>query len=189
MPVDLAEVHAGALDHTRGYVAGIGADQWDTESVCVGWDVHTLLNHVVSGNLWVPELVEGHTIEEVGNRLDGDVLGGDPLGAYDASSGAAIAAFREEGALERPVGVSYGPVPGAVYCGHRFLDVLVHGWDLAESTGQDANLPEDLVEACWEVLEPQLEGLLGSGMFGERVEVPAGSDRQTELLAALGRRG
>jgi uncharacterized protein (TIGR03086 family) len=85
------------------------------------------------------------------------------------------------------VGVSYGPVPGAVYCGHRFLDVLIHGWDLAESTGQDTNLPEDLVEACWEVVAPQRDVLEGSGMFGTALSVAADADRQSQLLAVLGR--
>jgi uncharacterized protein (TIGR03086 family) len=76
-----------------------------------------------------------------------------------------------------------------VYCGHRFIDVLIHGWDVAESTGQDTNLPEELVQACWEVVEPQLSELGGSGAFGTQVEVPEGADLQTKLLAALGRRG
>ena len=74
----------------------------------------------------------GKTIEEVGDRLDGDVLGTDPLRAYDDSSIVAAAVFREPGAMERPCAVSYGPVPGSVYCGHRFIDVLIHGWDVAE---------------------------------------------------------
>jgi uncharacterized protein (TIGR03086 family) len=189
MAVDLPEVHARALDRTHAFVAGIDASQLDTMSVCDDWSVRTLLNHVVSGNFWVPELVSGKTIDEVGDRLDGDVLDPDPLSAYDASATAAAAAFREPGAMERPVGVSYGPVPGAVYCGHRFIDVLVHGWDLAASTGQDTTLDPELVEACWEVLEPQLDMIKGTGAFGTDVTVPADADRQTKLLAALGRRG
>ena len=36
--------------------------------------------------------------------------------------------------------MSYGPVPGSVYAGHRFIDVLIHGWDLAKATGQDATI-------------------------------------------------
>src|SRR5581483_4659695 len=131
MAVDLPEVHARSLDATRPYVAAIKGDQWGQDSVNDGWDVRTLVNHVVSGNFWVPELVGGKTIEEVGERLDGDLLGDDPLAAYDESAKVAAAAFREQGAMDRPTAVSYGPVPGSVYCGHRFIDVLIHGWDIA----------------------------------------------------------
>lgn len=187
MAVDLSEVHARALDRTHAFVAGIGSGSWDDASVCDGWDVRALLNHVVSGNLWVPKLVDGKTIDEVGDRLDGDVLGADPLDAYDRSAELAAAAFRDAGAMDRPVAVSYGPVPGSVYCGHRFMDVLVHGWDLAASTGQDTTLDPDLVDACWEVVEPQQELLAGSGMFGTEIAVALDADRQTALLAVLGR--
>jgi uncharacterized protein (TIGR03086 family) len=188
MAVDLPDVHARALDATHRTVSGVKADQWSRDSVCQGWDVRALVTHIVSGNLWVPELVGGKTIEEVGDRLDGDVLGGDPTAAYDASATVAAAAFREPGAMERPVAVSYGPVPGEIYCGHRFLDVLVHGWDVAQSTGQDTLLPADLVDACLEVVIPQQELLAGSGQFGTTVDVPTDADPQTRLLAALGRR-
>ena len=84
--------------------------------------------------------------------------------------------------------VSYGPVPGEIYAGHRFIDVLIHGWDLAKATGQDTTLPADLVEACIEVVKPQEELLAGSGAFGTDVKAPPGADRQTELLAMLGRK-
>jgi len=187
--MDLAEAHAQALDHTARLVAGIADDQWALPSDCDGWDVRTLVNHVVEGNFWAGELMAGKTIEEVGDRLDGDVLGDDPVAAYGESARVAAAAFRGEGAMERPAAVSYGPVPGEVYCGHRFIDVLVHGWDIAESTRQDANLPEDLVAECWAVVEPQLDQLRGSGAYGEDLDVAADADLQTRLLAALGRRG
>jgi uncharacterized protein (TIGR03086 family) len=188
MEMSLPEVHARSLDVTRGVVAGVGEARWADASVCDGWSVRELVNHIVTGNWWAMELTGGKTIAEVGTRYDGDVLGDDALAAYDASAAAAAAVFRAPGAMDAPCAVSYGPVPGSVYCGHRFIDVLIHGWDVARSTGQDTTLPADLVDACWAVLEPQLDLLAASGMFGEAEPVEDDADRQTTLLAVLGRR-
>lgn len=187
MDVDLPEVHARSLDHARRSVAGVGAEQWDALSNCDPWTVRELVNHVVTGNYWAAELGSGLTIEGVGDRLDGDVLGTDPLRAYDDSSLVAAAVFRAPGAMEQPCAVSYGPVPGSVYCGHRFLDVLIHGWDVAVSTGQDTALDPDLVEACFAVIEPQMDMLAASGMFGNRIDLPDDAGRQAQLLGLLGR--
>ncbi|MFN8105853.1 MAG: TIGR03086 family metal-binding protein [Acidimicrobiia bacterium] len=185
--MNLPASHAAALEWTRRTVNGIGADQWSLPTPCAGWDVRFLLNHVVAGNEWVHELVGGRTIEEVGDRLDGDRLGADPAGAYAASAVLADEAFSTPGAMEEPCAVSYGPVPGEVYCGHRLIDVLVHGWDLAKATSQDASLPEDLCRTCLDVIEPQRDVLIGSGMFG--APVPCSSDDpRTVLLTTLGRR-
>lgn len=185
--MDLAEAHARALAVTRVYVAGIGEHQWSDPTPDDDWDLRTLTNHIVSGNFWVGELMAGKTIEEVGDRLDGDVLGNDPLAAYDESAKVAADAFSQPGAMQDLAAVSYGPVPGEVYCGHRLLDVLIHGWDVAKSTGQDPTLEPELVEQVWAVVEPELDGLQASGSFGTPVDVPADADRQTTLLAALGR--
>jgi uncharacterized protein (TIGR03086 family) len=84
--------------------------------------------------------------------------------------------------------VSYGPVAGAVYAGHRYIDVLIHGWDVAKATGQDTTLAPELVEACWAIVEPQKDELAASGAFGDDHDVPEDADRQTALLALLGRK-
>jgi len=186
---DIAELHAEALDATGMIVAGIPADRWHAGTPCDGWDVRTLVNHVVSGNLWAAELAADGTIEEVGDRLDGDVLGPDPVGSYSASAKAAAAAFRAPGALEAPCAVSYGPVPGSVYAGHRFIDVFIHGWDVAVATGQNTVLDADLMQACLQVLEPQLELFRGAGAFAGPLPVPPGATGQTRFLAMLGRAG
>lgn len=185
--MDLPAAHAAALERTALTVGAIAPDQWPLPTPCEGWDVRYLLNHVIAGNLWAHELVGGRTIEEVGGRLDGDRIGEDASAAYAASAQLARDAFSAPGAMEAPCAVSYGPVPGSVYCGHRLIDVLVHGWDLAKATGQDASLPEDLCRTCLEVIEPQKDALLATGAFGSPVPVDAG-DPQTELLSTLGRR-
>ncbi len=184
---DIARLHRRALDATRNIVVGIESDQMALPTPDEAWDVRALLNHLISGNLWAAELAGGHTIEEVGDRLDGDIVGDDPLGAYDRSAKAASAAFEAPGALDAPCAVSYGPVPGSIYAGHRFVDVLVHGWDLAAATGHNTRLEPDLVDACLEVIEPQLDMLQASGAFGTPVDVAVTADAQSRLLSLLGR--
>jgi len=85
--------------------------------------------------------------------------------------------------------VSYGPVPGSVYAGHRFIDVFVHGWDLAVATGQDTELDPALMQACREVVEPQIAAFRGAGAFGAELAAPPGATAQDQFLAMLGRHG
>src|SRR6266516_403371 len=184
---DIAELHAQARDDTGRIVAGIAADRWHVDTPCAGWDVRALVNHVVAGNLWAAELAAGQTIEGVGDRLDGDVLGPDPAGSYRVSAAAAAAVFRRPGALDVPCAVSYGPVPGSVYAGHRFIDVFIHGWDLATATGQDTALDPDLMEACRQIIEPQLELFRAAGALAAELPVPPDATPQTRFLAILGR--
>jgi uncharacterized protein (TIGR03086 family) len=185
----VADWHTLALKATGHLVAAIAADRWPAATPCAGWDVRGVVNHLVSGNMWAAELGAGAAIEDVGDRLDGDLLGADPVGAYAASATAASAVFHRPGALGAPCAVSYGPVPGSVYAGHRFIDVLIHGWDLATATGQDTTLDDALVEACRKVTEPQISLLRASGAFAEGRPVAADASAQARLLAMLGRRG
>ena len=186
---DITELHARALDATGRIVTGVAADQWDAATPCADWDARDLVNHLVAGNLWAAELAAGGTIEGAGTRLDGDLLGDEPSAAYAASASAAAEVFRRPGALDAPCAVSYGPVPGSVYAGHRFLDVLIHGWDLAAATGQDCTLDPGLMAACLQIIEPQLEAFRSAGALGPPVAVPADASPQTRFLAALGRTG
>jgi len=184
---DITVHHRRALDATRAIVAGIGDDQWGAPTPCDDWDVRTLLGHVVAGNWWASRLAAGATIEEVGDEYDGDVLGPDPIRAYDDSAQAAARVFEAPGALEAPCAVSYGPVPGEVYAGHRLIDVVVHGWDLAVATGQETTLDPALVDATLRVIEPQLDALRASGAFGAEQVVPDDAAPQDRLLLLVGR--
>jgi uncharacterized protein (TIGR03086 family) len=185
--MNLPQIHEQALNATATVVDGVAERQLDLPTPCDGWSVRELLNHIVAGNFWAAELAAGKTIAEVGDRLDGDTLGDDPQAAYRASAEVAAAAFNAPGAMEAPCAVSYGPVPGEVYCGHRILDVAIHGWDLAKATGQDTTLDPALVDAITAIIAPQIDLLEGSGMFGTTVGVGADADAQTRLLAQLGR--
>jgi uncharacterized protein (TIGR03086 family) len=189
MTSDLAEAHRAALESTRLIVDAVTVDQLHLPTPCEEWEVEELIHHIVYGNWWVSPLVEGETIEQVGDRFEGDVLGDNFASAYAVSSAAAASAFLAPGAMENPCAVSYGPVPGSVYCGHRFIDVLVHGWDLAQGTGGNDRLPADLVQLGIKTVVPQLDTLAASGAFGKGADPGEAADPQTRLLALLGRTG
>ncbi len=185
--MNLPEIHERALSATGAVVDRVAARQLDLSTPCDGWSVRELLNHLVGGNYWAAELAAGKSIDEVGDRLDGDTLGDDHAAAYRASAELAVAAFNAPGSMDAPCAVSYGPVPGSVYCGHRILDVVIHGWDLAKATGQDTTLDPELVDAVTAIVTPQMDLLAGSGMFGSTVTIDSDADPQTRLLSTLGR--
>ena len=67
------------------------------------------------------------------------------------------------------------------------MDLLVHTWDLARAGGIDDSLDEDPVAHDYEVLKPMDAMMHRPGVFGPKLEPPAGADLQAEFLCLLGR--
>ncbi|MFI5829828.1 maleylpyruvate isomerase N-terminal domain-containing protein [Streptomyces sp. NPDC051578] len=77
MPGTLLREHAEALRPFGARVRAVTDGQWAAATPCTEWTVRDLLDHVTAEQLWVPPLVaEGRAVEEVGDELSGDVLGG-----------------------------------------------------------------------------------------------------------------
>ncbi|MFJ3205507.1 TIGR03086 family metal-binding protein [Streptomyces sp. NPDC086989] len=190
MPDTLLEQHAEALRLFGARVRAVRDGQWDAPTPCTQWSVRDLVNHVTGEQLWIPPMVtEGRTVEEIGDAFSGDVLGEDPVGVWERAAAAAHAAFAAPGALDRTVRLSYGPARGRAYCAEQTADCIVHAWDLARGIGGDDRLPAGLVEFALQEVLPYADGLAASGMFAAPLDVPAGADAQTRLLALVGRQG
>jgi uncharacterized protein (TIGR03086 family) len=67
------------------------------------------------------------------------------VGQFDLAMVALLDAVQSPGALDRTMQTPGGPMPGAVFARLVAFDGVVHGWDLASSTGQDWQLPDTLV--------------------------------------------
>ena len=167
-------------------VGRIGDDDWGRSTPCSDWDVRELVNHVCGEQLWAPHLVAGETIDQVGDRYDGDVLGADRKATFQQSVEGSTAAF-ERADLGALVHLSFGDVPCAVYLEQMLTDAEVHGWDLAKGLGEPAQLDPETAAHLLPRMQAQEQLIRGSGMFGAAVEVPADADDATRLLALLGR--
>ncbi|MFE0171015.1 TIGR03086 family metal-binding protein [Streptomyces sp. NPDC059002] len=185
---EVLDRHAAALDLFTDRVHAVRADQWDAPTPCTQWSVRDLVGHLTAEQLWVPPLVrDGATTASVGDAFDGDVLGPDPVTSWDTAATASRAAFREPGALDRTVHLSFGPTSAAFYCGQMTTDLLVHAWDLSRAIGADETLPAELVDFAVREVTPYAGELAKSGLFAAAVEPPPDADAQTRLLALLGR--
>jgi|GEM_PF-170950 len=184
---DVIGLYRRAVDEFGARVRAVSADQWSAPTPAAEWDVRALVNHVLSENQWVPPLLEGLTIAEVGDRFEGDQLGDDPFSAWTDVVVAALAACKADDVPLRVVHVSFGDITGEDYLAQVTTDHVVHTWDLARATGGDEHLDPELVDFALGYLEPQADDWRAAGAFGPAVRVPPGADRQTELLALTGR--
>jgi uncharacterized protein (TIGR03086 family) len=185
--MELLDAHGQALDVFDRATHKIGLTDWDSPTPCTEWTVRDLVNHLVYEQLWVPDLLSGHTIAEVGDKYDGDQLRDDPLYAWQAASEAARGAWLQPGAVERTVHLSYGEESAEDYGWQMTIDAAVHGWDLATALGADAGISDELATALLAFAEPQVSLWSGTSMFADPVPVPDDAPPQARLVALLGR--
>ncbi|HEX5366571.1 MAG TPA: TIGR03086 family metal-binding protein [Acidimicrobiales bacterium] len=169
-------------------LAGPPADRWASATPCPGWDVRALVNHVVVEDLWTVPLMGGATLEEVGDRFEGDVLGDDPLGTARAAAEAAVTAAASGVVAGRTVHLSFGDAPAEEYACQLAADHLVHGWDVAVATGGDPGADAELVEELAAWFADREAAYRGAGVIGDRPPGSGDGDPWHELLRAFGRR-
>ncbi len=164
----------------------VGADDWQLPTPCPGWDVRTLVAHVVLGEAMAAGLFSGAEAEPPA-EVDTSVLGPHPVATWRGTAVAALEAASGEGAMEATYHHPAGVFPGAVIVGLRVTDNLVHAWDLARACGRGLELPEGLAERCLDFWEP-VAGSGGTGEhFGAPLMPPEGAPAGVRLLALLGR--
>lgn len=135
---------------------------------------------------WIPDVLAGRTIEEVGSKYDGDLLGDDPIAAYDALNDRATAAVQADVDLDAVAHLSYGDFPVLVFFQHTSYYRGFQAPAIAKLIGLRWSMSDALVEALWESVMPDLEELRSIHVFGPEVPVPEGSSREVQLLGKTG---
>jgi uncharacterized protein (TIGR03086 family) len=184
---ELPERYRKAASRFGELVGAVGTDQWSNSTPCTEWNVRALVSHVHGETLWVTELFEGKTVDEVGDRLDGDLLGADPVAAWRRAVQPAVEAVTAPGAMDRTVHLSAGDASGRRYTGELFSDLVIHGWDLARGIHADDTIEPEWVQVLYDELHPHEAALKASGLYGDAIAPPDDADLQTRLLAITGR--
>ena len=184
--IDVVELYRRASEGFIARVHAIQPEDWRRSTPCTDWDVRALVHHVVEEQRWVPPLLGGATIEEVGDALSGDLLGEDPDASAQRAATEAEAAVAGTRPPKGKVHLSYGDEDPDEYIRQLVADHLVHGWDLAAATGGDTRFDPELVSevATWFVAR---EDLYRTGGAIAARPPNSSSDPQDRLIAAFGR--
>ena len=129
MAADLIELHGRCGKRFAALVAGIGPGQWHDGTPCSQWDVRMLVHHLLYEQRWVPPLLGGLRVEQVGDRFEGDLMGEDASawpGLLASSIEQAHAAVAQPGALDRTVHLSFGEASGQEYVVQLTADLAIH---------------------------------------------------------------
>ena len=164
-------------------------DQLTQPTPCPAYTLGDLIDHV-SG---LSQAFTAAATKDIGSATSQDPSGdasrlGDDWRTRIPKQLAALAdAWRDPNSWEGITQAGGIDLPAAIAGKIALNELVIHGWDVAKATGQDTTLDPELVEACWTVIEPQKEMLLGSGAFGTDHDTEPGADRQSALLELLGR--
>ncbi|WP_409332154.1 TIGR03086 family metal-binding protein [Trujillonella humicola] len=191
MPADdaaLLELFQRAQNAFTDRVDAVESGRWDVAAL-PGWTVADLVAHLVDENRWMPDLLAGDPVELVEPRFShatADLLGDDPLTAWETAADAALAALAATD-LHGTVHLYRGPTPIREYVEELTADLVVHGWDLARATGGDERIDPALLRAA-AVVGDRLPAEGWPGLFDPPLQVPAGAPEQARVLARFGRR-
>jgi uncharacterized protein (TIGR03086 family) len=182
--IDFVELDRRAMAATRARLASLTAADLDRPSGCAGWDIRTLLAHLVGGNIRFAQALRAEPVDWPSRDAERVTS---PLAEFDPSAeqwAAAVAAIDDP---RRPVVLPAAEPPAIFAVGVHGTDMLVHGWDLAVATGQDAVLDPELCTAAIRVIEKYPPSFWGPGkFFAERIDTDS-EHPQDRLLAMSGR--
>ncbi len=173
-------------------VEQISDDQWDKKVPSYisdkGETLREVINYHLYDEIWVPDVLAGKTIEQVGSKYDGNLLGKDPIKRFKAIAGETqmiVGVFSEP---DKIVHLSYGDWPAKDYLLHISYFRALRAYDIAKFIGVSTELPAELVEDLYNKILPDAENWRKMGVFGPEVKVADDADTQTKLLGITGRK-
>jgi uncharacterized protein (TIGR03086 family) len=182
--IDFTTLDRLATASTRARLANLSMADLDRPSACTGWDIRTLLSHLVGGNIRFAQALRGEQADWP--TRDAEPVAS-PLAEFDASAADMASAVAGIDDPRRAVRLSAGEPPAAFAVGVHGADMLIHGWDVAIATGQDATLDPELCLAATAVIDRYPPSFWGTArFFAPRIDT-IWTDPQVRLLAYSGR--
>jgi uncharacterized protein (TIGR03086 family) len=184
--MDPKELLAKAIQQATTCINMVRDEHWNNATPCSEWNLRQLVNHMVYELLWVPDLLLGKTVAEVGDTHDGDVLYSDPHAAWQHAADAALVASKHADP-EATVHLSYGDKLADDYLQEVGADMMIHGWDVGRSLKCSVVFEPALAQAVFDNSLPRREEFARSGSFGEPFDPGEEAPLEVRLLGLFGR--
>lgn len=184
--MDAKELFIEALMSATKAVMMVGTEDFNKSTPDSEWDLKSLTGHMLYELSWTPDIVNGATIAEVGNKYDGDLIGSDLGSSWLRAEERAVEAVRKSD-LSSVAHLSWMDATVEFYLKQAASDQLIHSWDLSAALSRPVRFNERLAEQIFKDSYSQKDKMEASGLFAPAIDVPESSDIQTKLLALYGR--
>lgn len=176
-----------ALEQATATVKCVETRHFRNPTPCTDWDCRALVNHMLYELAWVPDMLAGKTVKQVGDKYDGDLLGKDHIKSWQKAADKALEAVNKV-KLDKKVHLSLADVTAGQYLAEVGGDLLIHSWDADQSLSCSLVIEPKLAQAIYDDLHPKMKKLAATGDYGKPFEAPEDARLQTKLLAIVGRR-
>jgi uncharacterized protein (TIGR03086 family) len=146
-----------------------------------------IVNYHIYDDAWVPDMLAGRTMAEVGNAYDFLRSTTDSVAEYEKYNSRANKAVESFKDFDRIAHLSYGDYTAREYLTHITLYRGLHIFDIANLIGAKIQVPDELVRGLWEIVEPQAQVLRDMHVIGAEVPVPKDAPLIDRLLGLTGR--
>jgi uncharacterized protein (TIGR03086 family) len=154
---------------------------WTASSPCADWTVRDVLDHLIDTER---DFLGQHGID-AGPRPD---TAEDPMGGWKAHAARVQDVLDTAELAETQFDGFFGPTTvGATLATFYGFDLLVHRWDIARGAGGDTSFTETELDLIDSSLDGFGEHLYMDGICRPALPVAADADRQTRILARMGR--
>jgi uncharacterized protein (TIGR03086 family) len=147
--VDYVSLDAQAVQASIDLVARVTTDDLVKPTPCRAWTLYGLLAHMATQHYGFAAASRGDGDEALWKLRS---LGDDPVKAYITSAEHVLAAFAEEGVVDRmfplPEFTTEQKFPGHQAISFHFIDYVVHSWDVAKTLGITVTFTPDALEAA-----------------------------------------
>jgi uncharacterized protein (TIGR03086 family) len=154
---------------------------------CTDWDLRTLLNHMI---LWTSYSAERRAYgESVAEELMSKDFTAEPgyAQAYETQIAKAVDAWSKPEAWEGDRNVMGSGTPAADIAAMLIAEMVLHGWDIAQATGQDYHCDDAVARNVLKTVEAQGELFRQYQGFAAIVPVPDDATAFDRALALSGR--
>lgn len=182
------------LDHgfawTAERLAHVGPEDLDSPTPCETWQLRHLLNHMLASLDRLAAAAEGEVAEpsqfDAHAQARTDRLGDDcGQAAFAATRQRAMTVWHQPEVMARTCELPLGSVPAPVAAHINLVEVVVHGWDVSQATGEAAAIPPELAEPILAFSRQAVDPARGRA-FGPDLGV--GDTVPDRVVAFLGRK-
>ena len=185
--MDAIELVDQGYSWTAARIAAVPADGLDAPTPCHLWSLQELLDHTIGALTMLTDAVATAPAHAGADAPDVRALGSTPWDRAIAELAAhSRRAWEAPGVMDRIFELPIGTLPAPTVASATLLELVVHGWDISQASGEAAAIPDVLARPVLDFAQrPVVDANRGDNFAADLGIGDTPSDR---LVAFLGRK-